>query len=73
MLWLALRHCGFYGSATLIKKPELFTGLIIIGPMVRLGPNEIGVNYVDGGVRTIYPGCFEKYRWDTNMFEKFDR
>ncbi|KAG8159826.1 hypothetical protein KVR01_010463 [Diaporthe batatas] len=34
-----------------------------LGPLVRLGPNEISVNCVDGGVRTIYGGGFEKGDW----------
>ncbi|POS73027.1 cytochrome P450 3A12 [Diaporthe helianthi] len=38
-----------------------------LGPLVRLGPNEISVNSVDGGVRTIYGGGggsgFEKGAW----------
>jgi hypothetical protein len=33
------------------------------GPVVRLGPNEISVNTVDGGLRTIYGGGFEKGDW----------
>ena len=31
--------------------------------MVRLGPNEISVNCVDGGIRTIYGGGYEKGDW----------
>lgn len=34
-----------------------------LGPLVRLGPNEISVNCVDGGIRTIYGGGFEKGDW----------
>lgn len=30
------------------------------GPIVRLGPEEVSVNCVDGGLRTIYAGGFEK-------------
>lgn len=33
------------------------------GPIVRLGPNELSVNCVDGGIRTIYAGGFEKHDW----------
>lgn len=33
------------------------------GPVVRLGPNEISVNCVDGGIRTVYGGGFEKRDW----------
>ena len=30
------------------------------GPIIRLGPNELSVNCLDEGVRTIYTGEFEK-------------
>lgn len=33
------------------------------GPLVRLAPNELSVNCVDGGIRTIYAGGFEKHDW----------
>ncbi|KAL9601939.1 MAG: hypothetical protein Q9219_002163 [cf. Caloplaca sp. 3 TL-2023] len=38
------------------------------GPVVRLGPNEISVNCIDGGVRTIYAGGFEKWPF----YDQFD-
>ena len=38
------------------------------GPIVRLGPNEVSVNCVDGGIRTIYAGGFEKSSWYSNLF-----
>lgn len=31
--------------------------------MVRLAPNELSVNLVDGGIRTIYSGSFPKPYW----------
>ena len=31
-----------------------------LGPVVRLGPREVSVNCVAGGVREIYAGGFEK-------------
>ncbi|KAL5396666.1 hypothetical protein PMIN03_012949 [Paraphaeosphaeria minitans] len=31
-----------------------------LGPVVRLGPNEVSVNCVKGGIREIYAGGFEK-------------
>lgn len=33
------------------------------GPIVRLGPSEVSVNCVDGGLRTVYAGNFEKPVW----------
>ncbi len=33
------------------------------GSVVRLGPNEISVSSVDGGIKTIYSGGFEKGEW----------
>ena len=43
-----------------------------LGPVVRLGPNEISVNCVDGGLRTIYAGGFEKHQWYANLFDNYD-
>jgi hypothetical protein len=34
-----------------------------LGPVIRLGPNEVSVNCVDGGIKTIYSGGFEKDEW----------
>ena len=42
------------------------------GPIVRLGPNELSVNCIDGGLRTIYPGGFEKPDWYPNQFKNFE-
>lgn len=40
------------------------------GPIVRLGPNEVSVNCVDGGLRIVYAGGFEKpYFYD--QFENY--
>lgn len=38
------------------------------GPIVRLGPNEVSVNCVDGGLRTVYAGGFEKW----SFYDQFD-
>ena len=41
------------------------------GPIVRLGPSEVSVNCVDGGIRTIYAGGWEKHEWYPRQFENF--
>lgn len=41
------------------------------GPIVRLGPNEVSVNCVDGGLRTVYAGNFEKPGW-YNAFANYE-
>ncbi|KAK2791351.1 hypothetical protein FQN53_004532 [Emmonsiellopsis sp. PD_33] len=38
------------------------------GPIVRLGPSEISINCVDGGIRTVYAGGFEKHDWYPRVF-----
>lgn len=38
------------------------------GPILMLGPNDISVNCVEGGVKTIYTGGFEKPDWYPNAF-----
>ncbi|KZZ97873.1 Cytochrome P450 [Ascosphaera apis ARSEF 7405] len=42
-----------------------------LGPVVRLGPNEVSVNCIDGGVRTVYSGGFEKHQWYPRAFGAF--
>ena len=37
-----------------------------IGPVLRLAPNEVSVNTIDGGLRTIYHGTFDKHVWVEN-------
>ena len=41
------------------------------GPIVRLGPSELSVNCVDGGIRTIYAGGFEKHDWYPRLFPSY--
>lgn len=39
-----------------------------LGPIVRIAPNEVSVNSVDGGIRTIYSGGYQKGDWYQNIF-----
>ena len=39
-----------------------------LGPIVRLGPGEISVNCVDGGIKSVYTGGFEKHEWYPRVF-----
>lgn len=41
------------------------------GPIVRLAPNEISINCVDGGIRTVYAGGMEKPRWYPDQFTTY--
>jgi hypothetical protein len=41
------------------------------GPVVRLGPSELSVNCVDGGIRTVYSGGFDKHEWYPNIFDNY--
>lgn len=41
------------------------------GNIVRLGPNEVSVNCVDEGIRTVYGGGFEKWHFYPNLFDNF--
>ncbi|KFY49204.1 hypothetical protein V496_10181 [Pseudogymnoascus sp. VKM F-4515 (FW-2607)] len=34
-----------------------------LGPVVRLGPNEISIGTIDGGVKTVFGGGYEKGDW----------
>ncbi|KAJ9215362.1 hypothetical protein DTO166G4_3016 [Paecilomyces variotii] len=42
-----------------------------LGPIVRLAPSEISINTVDGGIRTVYAGGFEKHEWYPNVFGSY--
>ncbi len=41
------------------------------GPIVRLAPNEVSINCVDGGIRTVYAGGFEKHDWYPRLFPSY--
>lgn len=43
----------------------------IHGDIVRLGPNEVSINCVDNGIRTVYSGGFEKWNWYPNQFDNY--
>ncbi|WPG97735.1 Hypothetical protein R9X50_00051600 [Acrodontium crateriforme] len=42
-----------------------------LGPMVRIAPNEVSVNSVDGGLKSVYVGGFEKGNWYSNVFTNY--
>jgi cytochrome P450 len=42
-----------------------------LGPIIRLGPNELSVNCVEGGIRTIYGGGYDKGDWYSNVFSNY--
>ncbi|OAX85099.1 hypothetical protein ACJ72_00512 [Emergomyces africanus] len=50
------------GNRTIHKAHQKY------GPIVRLGPSEISINCVDGGIRTVYTGGFEKHDWYPRVF-----
>lgn len=56
-LWILWRRYQERELNTIFKSHQKH------GPIVRLGPNEVSVNCVDGGIRTIYTGGFEKSDW----------
>ena len=41
------------------------------GPIVRLGPNEVSVNCVEDGIKTVYSGGFEKWTWYPNLMDNY--
>lgn len=42
-----------------------------LGPIVRLAPSEISINCVDGGIKSVYTGGFEKHEWYPRVFGSF--
>jgi hypothetical protein len=41
------------------------------GPIIRLAPNELSINCVDGGLRTVYAGGMEKPSWYMDQFSTY--
>lgn len=42
-----------------------------LGSIVRLGPSEISINCVEGGIKSVYAGGFEKHDWYPRVFASF--
>ena len=59
-LWISWKR---YASA---ENAAIHTAHLKYGPIVRVGPNDISVNCVDEGIKTI--GGFEKPDWYPNAF-----
>jgi hypothetical protein len=53
-LWIHSIRWRSIENATLKKAHNRF------GPIICLGPNEVSVNCVKGGIREVYAGGFEK-------------
>ncbi len=70
-LWIHSIRWRHIENAILKKAHDRF------GPIVCLGPNEISINCVQGGLREVYAGGFEKvnsrdgYNWYA-FFANFD-
>ena len=41
------------------------------GDIVRLGPRELSINCVEGGIKTVYSGGFEKHDWYSDVFDNY--
>src|SRR5262245_36142289 len=53
ILWARFRLC---------ENSSVQIAHAIHGPIIRLAPNELSINFVDGGIKTVY-GSFEKHVW----------
>ncbi|KAL8916588.1 MAG: hypothetical protein Q9172_006234 [Xanthocarpia lactea] len=51
ILWIRYTH---------VEVQTIHKAHLRLGPIVRLGPSEVSVNCVDGGLRTVYAGGFGK-------------
>jgi hypothetical protein len=52
------------------ENATLHAAHVTHGPIVQVAPNEISINSVDGGIRTVYGGGFEKGEW-YSIFENY--
>ncbi|EER29230.1 Cytochrome P450 family protein [Coccidioides posadasii C735 delta SOWgp] len=64
-LWILWNRFRMRGNRTIHEAHNKY------GPIVRLAPGEISVNCVDGGIRTVYAGGFEKHDWYPRVFGAF--
>lgn len=60
--WMLWRRFRMQNNRTIQAAHER------LGPIVRLGPSEISVNCVDGGIKSVYTGGFEKHDWYPRVF-----
>src|ERR1700761_1310638 len=51
--------------STIHKAHERF------GPIIQLGPREVSINCVQGGILKVYGGGYEKDDWYANLFENY--
>lgn len=42
-----------------------------LGPVVRLGPNEVSVNCYEGGLKPVYSASFEKHDFYPRLFTNY--
>lgn len=64
-LWILWRRYCFRENETILAAHARH------GSVVLLGPNELSVNCVDNGIRTIYAGGFEKHQLYPNLFGNY--
>ena len=64
-LWILYQRFRSRNNAATFEAHEK------LGPVVRLGDNEISVNCYEGGLRTIYAGGWEKHEWYPRQFANF--
>ncbi|KAF1984187.1 cytochrome P450 monooxygenase [Aulographum hederae CBS 113979] len=64
-LWIVYKRYSFCELATIHDAHQR------LGEVVRLGPGEVSVNCVRGGIQTVYGGGFEKHDWYPNMFTNY--
>ena len=53
------------------ETPAIHAAHDTLGPVIRIAPNEVSVNSVDGGIRTIYAGGYAKGDWYLNAFKNY--
>ncbi|KAL2829312.1 cytochrome P450 monooxygenase [Aspergillus pseudoustus] len=64
-LWILWKRYHSQENATVHAAHEKY------GPVVRLGPRDISVNCIKGGIQTIYTGGFDKHDFYSTQFHVF--
>jgi hypothetical protein len=63
--WILWKRYSYKEVSTIHKAHQK------LGPIIRLGPSEVSINCVQGGILKVYQGGFEKHAWYSNLFDNY--
>lgn len=63
--WILWKRYRYQNNRTIQAAHEK------LGPIVRVAPSELSINCVEGGIKSVYTGGFEKHEWYPRGFGSF--